>query len=168
MTRLPVAPLRPEPVEGEMEDAAGEPVVDESDEQPGDEEPDRDHYPCPRGIVGERRRLRTKQRQRDTDQEGDRGNRILAILSGLPRVVAKLRENRPRRLRDEQDSLPPCPGFVRVCPLSLDAHAGSVWDGGSRIDSKRFREKNFSQTDIDSQVNRPAADDPYASQSTFG
>src|SRR6266487_2393332 len=76
----------------------------------------------------ERRRLRAEQRQRDTHEEGDRGDRVLAILGGLLRVVAKLPENRPRRLRDEQDPLPPRSGSVRMRPVSRDAHAWSVWD----------------------------------------
>ena len=143
VTRLPVARFRPEPVEGEIEDAAGEPVVDESDEQPGDEEPDRDHDSRPRGIVGERGRLRAEQRQCDTDEEGDRGDRVLAILGGLSTVIAQLRENRPWCLRDEQDSLPPRAGFVRARPLSLDGHAGSVWDGAPTSGNNRFQRKTF-------------------------
>ena len=138
VTRLPEAPSRPKPTEGEIENASREPVVDEPDQQPGDEEPDRNHDTGPRRIVRERGRLRGDQRQRHTDEEGDRRDRVLAIVGGLPRVVAKLREHRPRRLRDEQDSLPPRAGLVRVRPVGRDAHAGSVWDGGSAIDKERF------------------------------
>src|SRR5205085_11844352 len=133
VTRLPVAPLRPEPAQGEIEDAAGEPVVDEPDEQPGDEEPDRDHDPGARRIVRKGPRLRADQRERDTDEEGDRGDRVLAILRGLPRVVAELGKNRSRGLREERSPRPPRAGLIRVCPISRDAHPGSVWDGRPAI-----------------------------------
>ena len=89
VTRLTVAAYPAEPAQGEIENAAREPVVDESHEQPGDEEPDRDHDSGPCRVVGKRRRLSGGQSQREPGQEHHGDDRVLAIVRRLPRIVAQ-------------------------------------------------------------------------------
>ena len=126
MARLPVARPRAEPIERQVEDAAGEPVVDDGDQQTGDEQPDRDDDPLPGRIVGEVGRLRRQQRQRQAHEERDRRDHVLTVLGCLARVVAQLREDLPRGLGDEERPQPPFGGFVAARGLGLRVHGRSV------------------------------------------
>ena len=114
-----------------MEDAAGEPVVHDRHEQPGDKEPDRDHDSRPRRIVGERRRLHADQRQSEPGEEGDGDDRVLTVVSGLARIVAERREDRPRSLRHEERAQPPSAGLVFAHVLRLRVHRRSVRDAAT-------------------------------------